>query len=154
MFTPRKATDGDISEIIRLAMLMWNDMGFDEVEGQWQTGATEFFSKGFRDGESFAYVVDDPHHDGRLVAIGCGTIYSVVPAFWLPSGKMGYAHWFFTDEQWRRRGIAGQVLDAVIAEFRQSDITRVQLHATESGVPLYVQRNFEPSLYANYWLTL
>lgn len=150
----REASSRDIPEVIRLAKLLWGDMELPAQAGDWERNAQAFFDETLFDGSTCVLVVDDPDDSSRLIACGIGVTYRVSPAFWLANGKMGYVQWFYTDPSWRRQGIAGAILDRLIAWFRAKEVTRVQLHSAPDAVSVYRARGFEPTMYDNYWLRI
>lgn len=51
----------------------------------------------------------------------------------------------YTEPDYRRRGIARQIMETMIAWCRQQGFARVSLHASEHGRPLYESLGFEDS---------
>ena len=51
----------------------------------------------------------------------------------------------YTDPEYRRRGIAGQLMQTMIAWCKREDFARVTLHASDDGRHLYESLGFEPS---------
>jgi GNAT superfamily N-acetyltransferase len=147
-------TVNDVPEVIRLAKLLWDDMDLPQHAGEWEDNAGLFFERALDDGSTRLLVADDPNDLGSLVATGIALIYQQTPAYWLPNGKMGYVQWFYTASQWRRQGLAGEILDDFIDWFRRNDVLRVQLHSSADAVSFYEAKGFEPTMYGNYWLHL
>ncbi|HEX3732722.1 MAG TPA: GNAT family N-acetyltransferase [Mycobacteriales bacterium] len=97
------------------------------------------------------------HERGKpqsLVASGAAWIHQILPAAWLPNGKLGYLQWFYTAPAWRGRGIAHAIGEQLIAWLGQAGCTRVQLHAIDKAAPVYRRLGFEPTLHENFWLKL
>jgi GNAT superfamily N-acetyltransferase len=147
----RLANENDADEIVRLAYLMWSDFGFPEVPNDWEKSFHQFF-KHFVDDPNFRILVcDNPDKQDQLTAMGIGIIYQVTPAFWLPSGKMGYLQWFSTDTEWRGRGLASQILNELIEWLEESGVTRIQLHSSKFGESLYRKAGFGDTQFPNLW---
>ena len=98
-------------------------------------------------------------HLGRdLVAFAAlaedGTIASVAlllvsekpanPRF--PSGHIGTVFNVYTVPEYRRLGLASQVMAALVAYAREQDLDLVELNATDEGYPLYRSLGFEDAI--------
>lgn len=152
--TPRAANPTDIHEIIRLAHVMWDDMGYWPEDDAWQKNTIDVFTQGIEADEFHAIVVDDPNEPGRLIACGLSNYAQQIPAFWNPSGKMGYFQWLCVEPNFRRQKIATEILQRLIEWLSLKGVDRAQLHATEDGKALYEELGFEPSEYTNYWISI
>lgn len=64
------------------------------------------------------------------------------PYFGCPSGKMGLLSSMYTDPEYRRRGIAKELLDRVVKEARNYGCGTVQITASDMGVKLYSSYGF------------
>ncbi len=64
------------------------------------------------------------------------------PYFGCPSGKMGLLSSMYTDPEYRRRGIAKELLDRVVKEARNYGCGTVQITASDMGVKLYSAYGF------------
>ncbi|WP_294242183.1 GNAT family N-acetyltransferase [Pseudobutyrivibrio sp.] len=64
------------------------------------------------------------------------------PYFGCPSGKMGLLSSMYTDPEYRRRGIAKELLDRVVKEARNYGCGTVQITASDMGVKLYAAYGF------------
>ena len=65
------------------------------------------------------------------------------PYFGCPSGKIGLLSSIFTNPDYRRIGIAKELLDRVINEARKYGCGTVQITASDMGVKLYKAYGFE-----------
>ena len=77
--------------------------------------------------------------------IGCSTIcyINVMPTFDHPSGKRAHIMNVYTRNNYRRQGIAYQMVSFLIEEAKQNGVTEISLYATELGRPLYEQCGFQ-----------
>ena len=64
------------------------------------------------------------------------------PYFGCPSGRIGLLSSMFTDPNYRRRGIAKELLSRVIEEARKYGCGTVQITASDMGVLLYTDFGF------------
>lgn len=76
--------------------------------------------------------------------IGCATIcyINVLPTFDHPGGKRAHIMNVYTRNNYRRQGIAFQMMKILIEEAEQKVVTEISLDATESGRPLYEKCGF------------
>ena len=64
------------------------------------------------------------------------------PYFQCPSGKIGLLSSMFTDLDYRRKGIARELLSRVISDAREYGCGTVQITASDMGVKLYTEYGF------------
>jgi GNAT superfamily N-acetyltransferase len=63
----------------------------------------------------------------------------------LVHGPEGYVLNVYVERAWRRRGVARLLMEHVLAETRRRGLTRVTLHSSEEGKPLYERLGFGPT---------
>ena len=126
----------DSAELVRMARLMYASMGIDASGRLWQEVATESARRRLATGKMAAWVIDSDE-PGRVVAAGAVTIAERLPGPRNPSGRTGYIQWMYTEATHRRRGLAGQIMGALMAWLAEHEVNVVELHATEVGEPLY-----------------
>ena len=64
------------------------------------------------------------------------------PYFGCPSGRIGLLSSMFTDKEYRRKGIASELLKRVVDEARNYGCGTVQITASDMGVKLYTAFGF------------
>ena len=108
------------------------------VEGEF-TRLTEKF---FKSGEQTTILA----YDGEW-AIGCATIcyITVMPTFDHPTGKRAHLMNVYTNEKYRRQGIAKQMVTMLLDEAKEKGVTYISLDTTKSGEPLYKALGFDHS---------
>ena len=84
-------------------------------------------------------------NDGRCVACASMSYIEIMPTFSHPSGKRAHLMNVYTEKDYRRRGIARQLVNMLIEDARAHDVTEISLDATESGRPLYESIGFKAS---------
>lgn len=79
--------------------------------------------------------------------IGCATMcyIEMMPTFSHPTGKRAHLMNVYTRSDYRRQGIALQMLDILIREAKEKGVTEISLDATEAGRPLYEKCGFTKS---------
>lgn len=144
----RRATTVDIPELVRLREVMMASVRGDAGTG-WQDACAAILERGLVDGSMVAIVVDRPSGEG-LAACGVAMWAQRLPGTGCADGRYGYIQSMATDERDRRQGLARAVFTGLLAWFAELDVTRVDLHASSMGEPLYRQLGFadpvEPEL--------
>lgn len=123
---------------LRLKMLKVVNGGRKCFDGEFIKRSREFFLKGDQS-TVLAY-------DGET-AVGCATIcyVSLMPTFDHPDGRRAHIMNVYTKEEYRRQGIAGQMMNILLEDARVRGVTYADLDATDMGKPLYETLGFSPS---------
>ena len=144
----RLATPTDIPELVRLREVMIESVR-GESDGTWQEGCARVLQDALADGSMAAVVVDRPSGDG-LAACGVAMVGQRLPSPGCVDGRYGYIQSMCTDERHRRQGLARLVFERLMQWYADAGVTRVDLHASRMGEPLYRQLGFtdpvEPEL--------
>ncbi|MCU1375644.1 MAG: acetyltransferase [Actinomycetia bacterium] len=140
--TLRPAIADDLPELIRLREVMWTSMGMPLAEDGWREQFADVVGGWLRAGAAVAVVVEDPDAPGRLVACGIGSIDQHLPGSSNPTGRYGYIANMVTEEAYRGRGLAGQVLRQLLEWFQAQGVRTVDLHASAQGEPIYRAAGF------------
>lgn len=76
--------------------------------------------------------------------IGCATIcyYEIIPSFKHPTGKHAVLMNVYTDSSYRRRGIASEMINILIADAKKKGVFEISLDASALGEPLYKHCGF------------
>ena len=88
------------------------------------------------------------------VAVGCATIcyMELMPSF-EPSEKRAHIMNVYVRKEFRRRGIAREMLSFILDEAKRRGVSYVSLDATEQGKPLYKALGFDDN-HENMGITL
>lgn len=133
-----KATEDDIDRVIssRIEMLkIVNDLSEDtEFDKEFINSSREYFRNS---NQTTLLAVDNE-------VIGCATIcyINVLPTFDHPSGKRAHIMNVYTRNNYRRQGIAFQMMKMLMEEAKQEGVTEISLDATELGRTLYEKCGF------------
>lgn len=79
----------------------------------------------------------------RLIGTSGMSIVEKPPYFSCPSGRIGLLSSMFTDKDYRRRGIARELLSRVVNEAKKRGCGCVQITASDMGVLLYTDFGFK-----------
>src|SRR5271169_1828307 len=140
----RAATPSDIPEILRQRRSMYEDMDYKDITAlaAMVSVSANYLTKAMAEGSFRAWLASV---NDRIVAGG-----AVIISPWLAHPydlecRRATILNVYTDRDYRRRGIARQLLETMIAWCRQQGFARVDLHASTDGRHLYESLGFEPS---------
>lgn len=106
-----------------------------EFEGEFMRLSSEYFTNGDQT-TVLAF-------DGERAVGGATICYiTLMPTFDHPTGKRAHIMNVYTNADYRRRGIARQMMGILLDEAKERGVTYVSLDATESGRPLYNSLGF------------
>ena len=134
------ANDIDMLMDVRLSMLrIVNDLPADYIfDDELVVSSRRYFLEG--DQTTVVAV-----NDGRCVACASMSYIEIMPTFSHSSGKRAHLMNVYTEENYRRRGIAKHLVNMLIGDARAHGATEISLDATESGRPLYESMGFKAS---------
>lgn len=142
--TIREATPADIPEILRQRGRMYEDMHYTDATAL--TGmmklSEQYLAKAMPDGSFHAWLALDGN---RPVAGGAAIITPWLAHPYDQECQRATILNVYTEPEYRRRGIARQLMQTMIAWCRSQRLARVTLHASEDGRHLYESLGFEPS---------
>jgi GNAT superfamily N-acetyltransferase len=140
----REATPADIPEILRQRRAMYEDMDYHDADklSAMVSASAGYLTKAMGDGSFRAWLASV---DDRVVGGG-----AIIISPWLAHPydlecRRATILNVYTDRDYRRRGIARQLLETMIAWYKQEGFARVDLHASTDGRHLYESLGFEPS---------
>ena len=81
--------------------------------------------------------------DEMVVGIGSFVLREQPANFKNLTGRWAYIMNMYTTPAFRRKGICKNILDLLIDEAKQLDITAFELHATKEGEQVYKQNGFQ-----------
>ena len=138
----REATASDIPEILRQRRRMYEDMHYtDRIALDSMASLTSaYLQTSMANGSFRAWLVAD----GDRIVAGGAVIISPWPAhpYDLECRRATILN-VYTDPEFRRRGIARQLMQTMIAWCRNEGFARVTLHASDDGRHLYESLGFE-----------
>lgn len=138
------ATNDDIELLMssRLEMLkVVNNLPADYIfSEELITYSKEYFEKG---NQTTILAIDEEIDS----VIGCATLcyMEMMPTFSHPTGKRAHLMNVYTNQDYRRKGIAMRMMEMLIIEARDRGVTEISLDATESRRPLYEKCGFKAS---------
>lgn len=141
----RKATKGDIPDIIRLRQAMFETMGeVDQAKLNVASQASaERLACGLDTGDIHMWLAVT-ESDWAVASAGL-TIDQHLPSPRNLSGKIAYVMSVFTCADYRRQGLARKLMQIVLQWVNEHGITKVALHASDEGAALYQMLGFKPT---------
>ena len=137
--TFRKLTEGDLAAFIRLRIAQLREEGAAE-ELDLAPSLLDYYTRHLADGTFVSWLALDGE---KIVGTSGMSFVEKPPYFGCPTGKIGLLSSMYTDPDFRRRGIAKELLGRVIEEARSRGCGVVQITASDMGVPLYADFGFE-----------
>lgn len=140
----RQATVADVDIIVHHRRSMFADMGYGDEAARdaMATAARPFTEAALRDGSYRGWLVED---EDRVVAGGGLTIAGFQPTPLDPKPRRAWVLNMYTEQAYRRRGLAGELLQSMIGWCREQGFRSVSLHASDAGRPLYELLGFGPT---------
>jgi GNAT superfamily N-acetyltransferase len=151
-FQIRLATRGDLDIISEHRAQMFSDMGelpaelFESFRAQSKEALHRMFER-----DQYIGWLASPHDRPEKIVAGAGVQLREVPPHPQPdangkidivSGRQAIIQNVYTEPDWRRRGLALQLMKEIIAWARKTGIDSLVLHASDEGRPLYERLGF------------
>jgi len=94
------------------------------------------------DGTFVSWLAVDSDADGKIIGTSGMSFVEKPPYFSCPTGRIGLLSSMFTDKNYRRMGIARELLSRVVEDAKAYGCGRVQITASDMGVLLYSNLGF------------
>ena len=101
---------------------------------------SDYFSSALPQGLCDAVLAEQ---DGKCIGTGVIFYYDSVPSTFNPEGKNAYITSMYVEPEYRRRGIARQMLHHLVSRAGERGYGVIMLSASDMGRPLYEQCGFE-----------
>ena len=138
----RLATLNDIPVLVELRKRQLIDEGLPPVtniEMNIDTALADYFTSAISDEAFISWVMDN---DDEIIATSGVCFYALPPNFSNPSGRTAYITNMYTKPEYRRRGIAAELLNMVIEEAKKRGYKVIRLHTSEYGKSIYLKAGF------------
>lgn len=99
----------------------------------------DYYDRHMADGTFVSWIAFDGE---KIIGTSGMSFVEKPPYFGCPSGKMGLLSSMYTDPDYRRKGIAKELLDRVVKEAKVYGCGTVQITASDMGVKLYSAYGF------------
>lgn len=99
----------------------------------------DYYNRHMSDGTFVSWIAMD---GDKIIGTSGMSFVEKPPYFGCPSGKMGLLSSMFTNPDYRRMGIAKELLNKVVEEARKYGCGTIQITASDMGVKLYTDYGF------------
>jgi GNAT superfamily N-acetyltransferase len=140
-YTIRRARVTDMEPFIDLRHRMFVEVGFQVTEDL-QRASIDYFPKAL-DTEGFVGFIAVTDDDKIVGSVGLSP-YQMPPKPIQPDGRFGYVSSMYALPDHRKRGIANQLMNALIEHARVIGLGWLTLHTSEMGRPIYSAIGFNP----------
>lgn len=139
MIAYRKLEKADLDTFIALRLNQLREEGAKE-EHDLRPALYDYYDRHLADGTFVSWVAMDGE---TMIGTSGMSFVEKPPYFGCPNGKIGLLSSMYTDQAYRRQGIARKLLSLVVEEARKSGCGVVQITASDMGVLLYTAYGFK-----------
>ena len=136
--TYRKLTEGDLPAFITMRITQLREEGATE-ELDLVPALKNYYHRHLADGTFVSWLALDGE---KIIGTSGMSFVEKPPYFSCPSGRIGLLSSMYTEPDYRRKGIAKELLRRVVEEARGYGCGSVQITASDMGVLLYSDFGF------------
>ena len=136
--TYRKLTEADLDTFINMRITQLKEEGATE-DIDLVPALKDFYHRHMADGTFVSWLALDGE---KIIGTSGMSFVEKPPYFSCPSGKLGLLSSMFTNPDYRRMGIAKELLHRVVEEARAYGCGAVHITASDMGVKLYTAYGF------------
>ncbi len=134
----KRLTDNELDTFIRMRIDQLREEGAAE-EIDLYPALKDHYTRHMADSTFVAWLALD---GDKIIGTSGMSFVEKPPYFGCPSGRIGLLSSMFTDKEYRRKGIASELLKRVVDEARNYGCGTVQITASDMGVKLYTAFGF------------
>lgn len=139
MLKYRRLEKNDIDQFIDIRIGQLREEGATE-DIDLKPYLRDYYCRHMKDGTFVSWLAVD---DDKIVGTSGMSFVEKPPYFSCPTGRIGLLSSMFTDKDYRRRGIAKELLGRVVADAKEYGCGCVQITASDMGVLLYTDFGFK-----------
>ena len=136
----RKLTENDLATFIEIRIGQLREEGAKE-DIDLRPNLMDYYKRHMADGTFVSWLAVDSDN-GKIIGTSGMSFVEKPPYFSNPSGLIGLLSSMFTDKNYRRMGIARELLTRVVGEAKAYGCGCVQITASDMGVLLYTNFGF------------
>ena len=137
----RRLTEKDLETFIEIRIGQLREEGAKE-DFDLRSNLMDYYKRHMADGTFVSWLAVDADADGKIIGTSGMSFVEKPPYFGCPSGRIGLLSSMFTDPNYRRLGIARELLGRVVADAKAYGCGCVQITASDMGVLLYTNFGF------------
>ena len=134
----RKLCEKDLDIFIEMRINQLREEGAKE-DIDLKPALRDYYIRHMKDGTFVSWIAVD---DEKIIGTSGMSFVEKLPYFGCPSGKMGLLSSMFTNADYRRMGIAKELLHRVVKEAQNYGCGTIQITASDMGVKLYTAYGF------------
>ena len=134
----KKLTEKDLDTFIEMRINQLREEGAKE-DIDLRPALKDYYTRHMSDGTFLSWLAVD---NDKIIGTSGMSIVEKPPYFGCPSGRIGLLSSMFTDKNYRRQGIAKELLSRVVNEAKECGCGTVQITASDMGVLLYTDFGF------------
>lgn len=135
----RKLSEKELDVFIEMRINQLREEGAKE-DIDLKPALLDYYKRHMKDGTFVSWVALDGNN---IIGTSGMSFVEKPPYFGCPSGKIGLLSSMFTNPNYRRNGIAKELLSRVVNEAKQYGCGTIQITASDMGVKLYTDFGFE-----------
>lgn len=134
----KRLTENDLDRFIMMRINQLREEGARE-NIDLAPALKDYYMRHMADGTFVSWLALDGN---KIIATSGMSFVEKPPYFGCPSGRIGLLSSMYTDPEYRRKGIARELLARVIKDAREYGCGTVQITASDMGVKLYSDFGF------------
>lgn len=134
----KKLTEKELDTFIEMRICQLREEGATE-DLDLKSALRDYYNRHMEDGTFISWLAVD---GDKIVGTSGMSFIEKPPYFGCPNGKIGLLSSMFTSNDYRRRGIAKELLSRVVNEAKEYGCSSVQITASDMGVLLYTDFGF------------
>lgn len=134
----QKLTDNELDTFIEMRIEQLREEGAKE-DIDLVPALKDYYRRHMADGTFVSWIAV---YEGKIIGTSGISIVEKPPYFGCPSGKIGIISSMYTVKEYRRMGIAKELLSKVVNEAKKQGCGTVQITASDMGVLLYSDFGF------------
>lgn len=134
----RRLTEKELDCFINMRINQLREEGAKE-EIDLTPALKDYYARHMQDGTFVSWLAFD---GDKMIGTSGMSFVEKPPYFGCPSGKVGLLSSMFTNPEYRRQGIARELLSRVVNDAREYGCGTVQITASDMGVKLYTDFGF------------
>jgi len=141
----RTAGIEDLPHVLRQRRLMFEEIGWKDecVLDRMDSASREYLEEAIPNGVYRAWLAET--NQGQVVSGGGIALVPWPGSPEFPTPRRGWILGIYTEPDYRRKGIARQIMDTILAWCRAEKFGYVSLHASKHGRALYEKMGFAPT---------
>lgn len=139
VITYKKLTEKELDTFIQIRIKQLREEGATE-DIDLTPNLKEYYKRHMNDGTFVSWLAMD---GDTIIGTSGMSFVEKPPYFGCPSGKIGLLSSMYTDPDYRRNGIAKELLSRVVNEAKDYGCGTVQITASDMGVKLYTDFGFK-----------